>query len=115
MQVIWLIVNVHADFGTVANFRSNMPKAVQVVFRPLTRFCRDLELFTRDLVVIDRSKSRAINGRGRNFADRRLRKAIQDIDRNIETCIDELVANDEQEPDEARLSTNALKPKIQKV
>jgi hypothetical protein len=97
---------------TIANFRRNNRKAIREVCRAFTHFCRDLDLFSRDLVAIDGSKFKAVNSRERNFTDRKLQQAIQDIDKKIEAYLDELDANDEEEPDEPKLSAGQLKEKI---
>ena len=107
---------------TIATFRRNNRKAIQGVCRAFTVFCRDLDLFSRDLVAIDGSKFKAVNRRDRNFTDRKLQQALKDIDQpvlarpgKIEAYLDELDANDEQEPDEPKLSAEELKEKIRKL
>jgi hypothetical protein len=112
VEVMWLTGKLAPDFKTIANFRRHNRQAIQEVCRAFTVFCRDLDLFRRDLVAIDGSKFKAVNSRGRNFTDRKLQQAIQDIDKKIEAYLDELDANDEQEPDEPKLSAGQLKEKI---
>ncbi len=112
VEVMWLTGKLAPDFKTIANFRRDNRKAIQEVCRAFTVFCRDLDLFRRDLVAIDGSKFKAVNSRGRNFTDRKLKQALKDIDQKIEAYLDELDANDAQEPEERKLSTEELNEKI---
>src|SRR3972149_9990593 len=112
VEVMWLTRKLTPDFKTIANFRRNNRKAIQEVCRAFTAFCRDLDLFSRDLVAIDGSKFKAVNSRQRNFTDRKLQRALQEIDRKIEAYLDELDANDAEEPEEPKLSAEQLKEKI---
>jgi len=133
---MWLTRQLASDFPglsartgkTIANFRRNNRKAIQEVCRAFTTFCRDLDLFSRDLVAIDGSKFKAVNtipargSRQRNFTDRKLQQAIKDIDKpvlarpgKIEAYLDELDADDAEEPEEPTLSAEQLKEKIQKL
>jgi len=112
VEVMWLTRKLTPDFKTLANFRRNNRKAIREVCRAFTQFCRDLDLFSRDLVAIDGSKFKAVNSRGRNFTDRKLQQALKDIDQKIEAYLDELDANDAQEPEERKLSAEELKEKI---
>jgi transposase len=115
VEVMWLTRKLAPDFKTIANFRRDNRKAIQGVCRAFTVFCRDLDLFSRDLVAIDGSKFKAVNSRARNFTDRKLQQALQDIDQKIEAYLDELDANDEKEPDEPKLTAEQLKEKIRKL
>lgn len=58
------------------------------------------------------SKFKAVNNKGRNFTDRRLKRALQDIDKKIDAYLDELDENDAQEPEVRKLSAKELKEKI---
>ena len=119
VEVMWLTGKLVPDFKTIANFRRHNLKAIQEICRAFTGFCRDLDLFSRDLVAIDGSKFKAVNSRERNFTDRKLRRALKEIDQpvlarpgRIEAYLDEMDANDAQEPEERKLSAEELKEKI---
>jgi len=112
VEVMWLTGRLAPDFKTIANFRRHNRTAIQQVCRAFTSFCRDLDLFRRDLVAIDGSKFKAVNSRQRNFTDRKLQRALQEIDRKIEAYLDELDANDAEEPEEPKLTAEQLKEKI---
>ena len=67
VEVMWLTGKLAPDFKTIANFRKHNRTAIQEVCRAFTAFCRDLDLFRRDLVAIDGSKFKAVNGRQRQL------------------------------------------------
>lgn len=96
-------------FGkTIADFRRDNHKAIQQTCREFTLFCRNLELFSGDMVAIDGSKFKAVNNKGRNFTERRLKKIIKKLDEDIDRYPDELDENDEMEPDEPKLTREEL-------
>ena len=42
-------------------------------------------------------KFKAVNNKGRNFTDRKLKRALKDVDKKIDAYLDELDENDAQE------------------
>jgi hypothetical protein len=113
--VIWLTGKLMPDHKTIANFRRDNREAIREVCRSFTRFCRELDLFGGKLVAIDGSKFKAVNNKGRNFTDRRLKRAMKDIEKKIDAYLDELDENDAMEPDEHKPSAEELKEKIQRL
>ncbi len=112
VEVIWLTGKLMPDHKTIANFRRDNREAIREVCRAFTRFCRELDLFGGELVAIDGSKFKAVNNKGRNFTDRRLKRAMKDIEKKIDAYLDELDENDAQEPEERKLTAEELKEKI---
>jgi transposase len=115
VEVIWLTGKLMPDHKTITNFRRDNRQAIREVCRTFTRFCREMDLFGGDLIAIDGSKFKAVNNKGRNFTDRKLKKAIQDIEKKIDAYLDELDENDAMEPDEHKPSVGELKEKIQRL
>jgi hypothetical protein len=113
--VIWLTGKLMPDHKTIANFRRDNREAIREVCRSFTRFCRELDLFGGKLVAIDGSKFKAVNNKGRNFTDRRLKRAMKYIEKKIDAYLDELDENDAMEPDEHKPSAEELKEKIQRL
>jgi ribosomal protein L14E/L6E/L27E len=62
--------------------------------------------------VIDRRKFKAVNNRGRNFTDRKLKRVLRDIDNKIDAYLQELDDNDAKEPEERKITAEELKQKI---
>jgi len=115
VEVIWLTGKLMPDHKTIANFRRDNREAIREVCRAFTRFCRELDLFGGELVAIDGSKFKAVNNKGRNFTDRRLKRAMKDIEKKIDAYLDELDENDAQEPEERKLTAEELKEKIKRL
>ena len=112
VEVIWLTGKLAPDHKTIANFRRDNREAIREVCRAFTRFCRELDLFGGELIAIDGSKFKAVNNKGRNFTERKLKRAIKDIEKKIDAYLDELDENDANEPDEHRPTAGELKEKI---
>jgi transposase len=115
VEVIWLTGKLMPDHKTIANFRRDNRQAIREVCRTFIRFCRELDLFGGELIAIDGSKFKAVNNKGRNFTDRKLKKAIQDIEKKIDAYLDELDENDAMEPDVHKPSAGELKEKIRRL
>jgi transposase len=112
VEVLWLTGKLAPDHKTIANFRRDNREAIREVCRAFTRFCRELDLFGGELVAIDGSKFKAVNNKSRNFTDRRLKRAMKDIEKKIDAYLDEMDENDAQEPEERKLTAEELKEKI---
>ncbi len=115
VEVMWLLRRLTPDFKTIADFRRDNRKAIRQVCREFSHFCRKLDLFSGDLVAIDGSKFKAVNGRARNFSKARLKKTIEELDAEIDRYLDELDENDAQEPEERKLTKEELQEKIEEM
>jgi transposase len=115
VEVLWLTGKLMPDHKTIANFRRDERQTIREVCRTFTRFCRELDLFGGELIAIDGSKFKAVNNKGRNFTDRKLKKAIRDIEKKIDAYLDELDKNDAMESDVHKPSAGELKEKIQRL
>jgi hypothetical protein len=100
------------DHKTIANFRKDNRKALPQVFRQFTRLCRELDLFGRELVGIDGSKFRAVNGKDRNFTEAKLKQRLQWIEEKIAKYMQALEEADAVESQEQEVSAKELQEKI---
>jgi transposase len=112
VELMWLMRKLTPDHKTIANFRSDNRKALREVFRQFTRLCRELNLYGRELVGIDGSKFRAVNGKDRNFTETKLNKRLQWIEEKIKKYLRALQAEDEAESKESEVSAGDLREKI---
>ena len=114
LEVMWLLGKLSPDFKTIADFRRDNLAAIKRVCREFTLLCRKLQLFGGELVAVDGSKFKAVNGRRRNFSERRLKKSIQALDEKISTYLRSLDAADANDPDPDRAPPSAadLRAKI---
>lgn len=112
VELMWLIRKLTPDHKTIANFRKDNRKALPQVFRHFTRLCRELDLYGRELVGIDGSKFRAVNGKDRNFTEAKLNQRLQWIEEKIEKYLRTLEEADEADSQEQELSARELQAKI---
>jgi transposase len=115
VEVIWLLRWLAPDFKTIADFRRDNRQAIRNVSREFTLFCRQLDLFSGDLVAIDGSKFKAVNRRDRNFTRKQLKRVIQKLDEDIDRYLDEMDQADEEEPVEKKLTAEELQEKIEEM
>jgi transposase len=112
VELMWLMRKLTPDHKTIANFRKDNRQALPQVFRQFTRLCRELDLYGRELVGIDGSKFRAVNGKERNFTEAKLNKRLQWIEEKIEKYLRALEEADGAESQEQELSGKELQEKI---
>src|SRR5262249_42349269 len=93
--------------------RDNL-KALKQVCREFTLLCRKLGLFGGQLVAVDGSKFKAVNGRRRHFNAPRLKKAMHLLGEKINSYLRSLDAADANQPDPDTPSPSAadLRAKI---
>jgi transposase len=115
VEAMWLLRRLTPDFKTIADFRRDNRHALRNVSREFTFFCRQLELFSGDLVAIDGSKFKAVNRRDRNFTRKQLKRVIQKLDEDIDRYLDEMDQADEEEPVEKKLTAEELQEKIEEM
>ena len=115
LELIWLMRKLKPDFKTISDFRKDNAEAIKKVCREFTMLCKRLELFGGEFVAIDGSKFKAQNSKSRNFGDKKLDKAIKEIDKKIQSYLDELDEADEQEADVKTPTASQLKEKIDQL
>ena len=112
VEVIWLLGKLTPDFKTIADFRKDNLKPLQLVARQFTLLCRKLELFGGELLAIDGSKFRAVNSRDQNFNAGKLQELIERADARLAEYLQQLDASDVAESTTAALSKTELAAKI---
>lgn len=95
VEVMWLTGRATPDHKTISDFRAAHAPALTRVFREFTVVCRRLELFGAELVGIDGSKFRAVNGKDRSFTPDRLRELLARIDARVTEYLTQLAAADQ--------------------
>jgi len=101
VELIWLLKKLTPDFKTIAEFRKNNLQAIRDVSRQFSLLCRKCDLFGKQLVAIDGSKFRAVNGKKRHFTRAKLTRSLKEIDEKIDDYLREL---DEHDKDETNTS-----------
>jgi transposase len=112
LEVIWLMRRLRPDHKAIAEFRRKHPKALKQVGKEFVLLCRKLDLFSAQLVFIDGSKFRAMNGKDRNFTVPKLKVLLGRIDANIEQYLAAVEAQDEQEKEQPGATDPQLQEKL---
>jgi transposase len=115
VEVMWLLSKLTPDFKTIADFRKDNLAAIKAVCREFTLLCRKLGLFGGEVVAIDGSKFRAVNGRKRNFNPAKLARIIKSLDERIAAYLTEMERQDAAEASTAKLSAEELQAKIDQL
>src|SRR6202048_915011 len=97
IEVIWLLRHLKPDFKTIADFRRDNRKAFRPVFRQFVLLCRQLDLFGRELLVVDGTRIKAVNNKDRNFTRASLTEFIRLADAKLEHYLQRLDKSDATE------------------
>jgi transposase len=112
LEVIWLMRRLRPDHKAIAEFRRKHPKALKQVSKEFVLLCRKLDLFSAQLVFIDGSKFRAVNGKDRNFTVPKLQILLARIDAHIEQYLAAVEAEDAQEKEQPGATDPQLQEKL---
>ena len=112
IELMWLTGRLTPDFKTLANFRKDNGVGIRNVCRQFVLLCRNLDLFTQQLIAIDGSKFKAVNNRDRNFTRAKVQARLQQIEESIERYLSMLDTVDRTEPTEAPAMAARLQDKI---
>jgi transposase len=112
LEVIWLMRRLRPDHKAIAEFRRKHPKALKQVSKEFVLLCRDLDLFSAQLVFVDGSKFRAVNGKDRNFTVPKLQILLGRIEANIEQYLAAVEAQDAEEKDQQGATDPQLQEKL---
>ena len=112
VELMWLTGRLTPDFKTIADFRKNNGKAIRAVCREFIVLCRQLKLFTESIVAIDGSKFKAVNNRNKNFTRGKMKRRMEQIEKNLDRYFAQLDSADREEPAIAEIKTTSIKEKI---
>jgi transposase len=91
IELFYLLKHLTPDFRTIADFRKNNAKALKKVFKAFVKVCMELQLYERELIAIDGSKFRAVNGRKKMYNETILKKKLVRIEENITNYLTEWI------------------------
>jgi transposase len=95
VELMWLMKKLTPDFKTIASFRRDNREALVRLCREFTLLCKELNLFSGELVAIDGSKFKAVNSSDKNVTVRMLKKKILELDQRIERYLRDMDDNDQ--------------------
>lgn len=99
IEVYWLLQKLKPDFKTIADFRKNNPEAIKGVFRQFTLYCKEWELYGKQVIAVDGSKFKASNSKRNNYNKKKIQRHLRYLDEQIDSYLDELDKNDKDEAD----------------
>jgi len=112
IELFYLVNRLTPDFRTIADFRKNNAKALKQVFKAFVKVCLDLHLYERELVAIDGSKFRAVNGRKKMYNEEILRKKLLRIEENITNYLNQLDQADQDCCEVSYYTSGEIKQKL---
>lgn len=115
VELMWLLGRLAPDFKTIADFRKNNTKGIRLVCRDFVFICRKLDLFNDAFIAIDGSKFKAVNSRGRNYTQKKLKNRFAQIDKSIDKYLKQIISADRLEAPVAKVKTERLENKIVKL
>ncbi len=115
VELMWLVARLAPDFKTIADFRKNNTKSIRLVCREFVQVCRKLDLFTDAFVAIDGSKFKAVNNRDKNYTQAKLKRRLDDIDKNINRYLEQIASADRQDDLAKKDKTIRLENKIKQL
>lgn len=115
VELMWLLGRLAPDFKTIADFRKNNTKGIRLICREFVQVCRKLNLFTEAFVAIDGSKFKAVNDRDKNYTQAKLKRRLDDIDKNINRYLEQIASADRQDDLATKDKTERLETKITKL
>ena len=112
IELFYLLNRLTPDFRTIADFRKNNAKALKRVFKAFVKICMDLNLYERELIAIDGSKFRAVNGRKKMYNEDILKKKLLRIEENISNYLDELDQADKHDQETSHYTPAEIKERL---
>lgn len=98
IELFYLLNRLIPDFRTIADFRKDNAKAIKRIFKAFVKICLELNLYERELIAIDGSKFRAVNGRKKMYNEEILKKKLLRIEENITGYLKSLDQADQDDP-----------------
>jgi len=115
VEVMWLMEKLSPDFKTIADFRKDNIDSLKKVFREFTLLCKKMNLFGKELAVIDGSKFKAVNSKAKCFTKGFLKSEIKEIDAKIDKHLKEIEIIDKEERISRKVNKKKLESSIKEI
>ena len=97
VELFWLNKNLKPCYKTIANFRKDNKDGFRKLFVAFRDFCKQLDLYGKEVVAVDGSKFRAQNSMKNNFNIKKINKHLHYIDNQHKEYLESLDNNDADE------------------
>lgn len=98
VELMWLVARLNPDFKTIARFRHENGPAIRKVCSQFVELCRRMHLFADAMIAIDGSKFKAVNNCDKNYTQAKIKKRMQEVEKNIQQYLEDLEAADIRSP-----------------
>ena len=115
VELMWLMEKLEPDFKTIADFRKENITPLKKVFREFTMICKKMNMYGKELAVIDGSKFKAVNSKDRCFTKGNLKREIKEIDKKIEKHLQEIEITDRKERNNEKIDKKKLESYIKRI
>lgn len=115
VELMWLLGRLNPDFKTIADFRKDNGKAIQLACREFVNICRKLDLFSHSLVAIDGSKFKAVNSKQKNDTRASMKRRIARTEKHIADYLTALENKDNDDVGVDERSEPELKEKLESL
>lgn len=112
VELMWLVGRLSPDFKTIADFRKDNGEAIRAVCREFIVLCRQINLFSEAMVVIDGSKFKAVNNRNKNFTRAKMKRRLEQIEKSLDRYFSQLDSLDREEAPVAEDKVTRIDEKI---
>jgi len=94
VEMFWFNKNLKPCYKTIANFRKDNAKGFRKLFVAFRDFCRDIDLYGKEVIAIDGSKFRGQNSMKNNYNIRKINKHLDYIENQQKEYLESLDTND---------------------
>jgi transposase len=97
VELFWLNKNLKPCYKTIANFRKDNAKGFRKLFVEFRDFCKNINLYGREVIAVDGSKFRGQNSMKNNYNIRKINKHLDYIENQQKEYLESLDDNDVNE------------------
>jgi len=115
IELFWLMRKLAPDFRTIADFRKDNARAIRQSFRTFGKLCLKLGLYRKELLAVDGSKFRAVNGDKSVYTAEVLEKKLTNIDEKIQGYLSRMDTADTEESRQPELTPEAVKAALEEL
>ncbi len=105
IELMWLTQGLIPSYKTIANFRKDNPKALQIIFKEFSLLLKDINLITGELVGIDGAFLRANASKNTLIMKKTVQNDLCKIDKEIKSYMELLKVTDNQNIKDIAIST----------
>jgi len=109
VELFWLNKNLKPCYKTIANFRKNNAQGFRKLFTTFRDFCKNLDLYGKEVIAIDGSKFRGQNSMKNNYNIRKINKHLDYIENQHKEYLESLDSNDVDEEKINKLNNRKAK------